>query len=265
MIPTLALNDHEISYSRIDSVDSTSIHSLTSTTATSNKREDIYSASNIFDLIHGVQINCEVSPLDKENSHFVIADLAIAAVEMIKTSSCFRPSKPPPASKYLSSSSIRINSSSSSTISPPRRTPAAILENIDSLDDFSYTGSPPSIPPVSSSRLAKAAITRRTRSLDLVDLDRVKRGGKKRRRCRSVNSIDSSRATTIVAVRNGPVVSKPGATANFSLFENSLDSFSLTTSEVSSSFTSGSPFGQIATSKLLKFSSPPRQDQSKQR
>jgi hypothetical protein len=49
------------------------------------KQADIYEKTDILDLIHAVQINCECSPLDKENSHFIMADLTIAAIELMKT------------------------------------------------------------------------------------------------------------------------------------------------------------------------------------
>jgi hypothetical protein len=41
--------------------------------------------TNIFDFIHAVQMNCESSQLDKENAHFVLADMAISSIELIKT------------------------------------------------------------------------------------------------------------------------------------------------------------------------------------
>ena len=46
---------------------------------------DVYEKADILDLIHAVQINCECSPLDKENSHFIMCDLTIAANELMKT------------------------------------------------------------------------------------------------------------------------------------------------------------------------------------
>ncbi len=49
------------------------------------KRIDIYEKADILDLIHAVQINSECSPLDKENSHFIMCDLTIAANELMKT------------------------------------------------------------------------------------------------------------------------------------------------------------------------------------
>lgn len=47
--------------------------------------ERLASATTIFDFIHSVQINCESSQLDKENSHFVLADVAMSAAELINT------------------------------------------------------------------------------------------------------------------------------------------------------------------------------------
>lgn len=52
---------------------------------TNSKTIDIYEKADILDLIHAVQINCECSPLDKENSHFIMCDLTIAANELMKT------------------------------------------------------------------------------------------------------------------------------------------------------------------------------------
>ena len=49
------------------------------------KKEDIFEKVDILDLIHAVQINCECSPLDKENSHFIMCDLTIATNELMKT------------------------------------------------------------------------------------------------------------------------------------------------------------------------------------
>ena len=54
-------------------------------TAIKFKKTDIYEKADILDLIHAVQINCECSPLDKENSHFIMCDLTIAANELMKT------------------------------------------------------------------------------------------------------------------------------------------------------------------------------------
>ncbi len=39
----------------------------------------------MFDFIHAVQMNFESSQLDKENAHFVLADMVIASAELIKT------------------------------------------------------------------------------------------------------------------------------------------------------------------------------------
>ena len=46
---------------------------------------DIYKQTSVFDFIHSQQINLECSQLDKENSHFIIADISIAAFELIKS------------------------------------------------------------------------------------------------------------------------------------------------------------------------------------
>ncbi len=50
-----------------------------------NNSMDIYSNTSVFDFIHSQQINLECSQLDKENSHFIIADIAIASFELLKT------------------------------------------------------------------------------------------------------------------------------------------------------------------------------------
>ncbi|CAF0724176.1 unnamed protein product [Brachionus calyciflorus] len=41
--------------------------------------------ANVFDFINELQQKCECSPLDRENSHFLMADLAIATSELIKS------------------------------------------------------------------------------------------------------------------------------------------------------------------------------------
>ena len=46
---------------------------------------DIYKHTSVFDFIHSQQINLECSQLDKENSHFIIADISIGAFELMKT------------------------------------------------------------------------------------------------------------------------------------------------------------------------------------
>ena len=50
-----------------------------------NEENMLFQNINVFDFIHSVQLNFESSQLDKENSHFIIADLAIASNELIKT------------------------------------------------------------------------------------------------------------------------------------------------------------------------------------
>jgi hypothetical protein len=51
----------------------------------SSEDASLLNSTNIFDFIHAVQINFESSQLDKENAHFVLADLAIASAELVKT------------------------------------------------------------------------------------------------------------------------------------------------------------------------------------
>lgn len=50
-----------------------------------NDSNDIYYKTTVFDFIHSQQINCDCNQVDKENSHFIIADIAMTAFELIKT------------------------------------------------------------------------------------------------------------------------------------------------------------------------------------
>jgi hypothetical protein len=50
-----------------------------------NDSNDIYHKTTVFDFIHSQQINCDCNQVDKENSHFIIADIAMTAFELIKT------------------------------------------------------------------------------------------------------------------------------------------------------------------------------------
>lgn len=96
---------------------------------TESKKELMFSNRDVFDLIHSVQINCECSPLDKENSHFIIADMAMAANELIKSKKEFNTLEP--GKKYPTSSSIRIaNETSFRTIDSLNNTRSnAVLTN----------------------------------------------------------------------------------------------------------------------------------------
>jgi len=58
---------------------------LSSETTQNADFNDIYSKTSVFDFIHSQQINCDCNQVDKENSHFIIADITIAAFELIKT------------------------------------------------------------------------------------------------------------------------------------------------------------------------------------
>lgn len=51
----------------------------------SSNLHNIYQKTTVFDFIHSQQINCDCNQVDKENSHFIIADVSIAAFELIKT------------------------------------------------------------------------------------------------------------------------------------------------------------------------------------
>lgn len=50
-----------------------------------NKSSEIYEKTSVFDFIHSQQINCDCNQVEKESSHFIIADIAIAAFELVKT------------------------------------------------------------------------------------------------------------------------------------------------------------------------------------
>ena len=54
-----------------------------------NNNNELLEKTTIFDFIHSVQLQSECSQLDKENSHFIMADLAIASNELIKTNELF--------------------------------------------------------------------------------------------------------------------------------------------------------------------------------
>jgi hypothetical protein len=238
-IPMVTLNDEK--FEKFDS-ELASTSDLSISTISSQKKDNPFSSSNIFDLIHGVQINCECSPLDKENSHFVIADMAIAALELIKTQKQMNDDIVSRRYKYTTSPSIKISNKNST-----------IFENIESLDHFNNNS------PVSnrinnnnnSITFNNALKPNRTHSLSTKMLEAPK--PTQIRRIRSLNDL-------VNTPRN--VDFKQTAKNNFSMFEASLDSTSFSTDFSSFSGSPLSPSGLKKDSKLptqlLKFSSPTR-------
>ena len=49
-------------------------------------QNDIYLETSVLDLFHFLQISSDSSQLERENSHFILADIAISSNELIKTS-----------------------------------------------------------------------------------------------------------------------------------------------------------------------------------
>lgn len=309
-VPSIALNDHEISLNQMDNSDidtssiastafssiitsnttassasSASVAAPTSTANSMTRKDEIFSTFNIFDLIHGVQINCECSPLDKENSHFVIADLAIAAMELVKTS--VRPSSQTTThsqgvlnqqqkqqgkhSKYTPSPSIRISASKKG----PRSGGGAVSETTESFLDLTLENS------LSASLSGYGLRGGVSKSFSAIGVNNIRSDfyttsklppsvGASitttslllRKRSRSLNDLNSRRPSE--NNRPDPSMRPPSQqqqykTPNFVLFENSIDSVSM----ASSSF-STSPTGLLRNqpmskpSRLLKFSSPNR-------
>lgn len=300
-VPSIALNDQQINMNHIDSSDimsttttfssssssggpggatcsSSTTAATTTTTTAATRKEEIFSASNIFDLIHGVQINCECSPLDKENSHFVIADLAIAAIELIKTSqqqqqrqamiddNNLLSSKP----KYTPSPSIRIRSNQRE-----KNTTTTIIEATESFLDLTLENSS-SVSPLPSAGFESTARHRR-KSLSMVaaipipvDKSSTRPTTRRSRSLNDLASVSKSQLQTPSTSIGGPNVAPTSkASASFMLFENSVDSRSLSTADMSSSFSTSPPpppashssssflLRNPTDSRLLKFSSPP--------
>lgn len=291
-VPSIALNDQQINMNHIDSSDMVSpatttfssssssggaaagaaAAAATTTTSAATRKEEIFSASNIFDLIHGVQINCECSPLDKENSHFVIADLAIAAIELIKTSHQQRKAtidesrlssmKP----KYTPSPSIRIRSNQQQRGENKNKntTAATIVEATESFLDLTLENHSSSISPLPSATSAafdddddeqQTSSRHGRKSLSMVAVIPISvetsfTRPTTRRRSLSLNDLTTSASTSQLpplppppptggSTAVAPPTSK--ASASFMLFENSVDSSSFSTADMSSSFSTSPP------------------------